>query len=51
MLTRSLFDCWLVAFWSFVCWCGGPLHPSYGYSKLQWFLARERLRHFLHGGD
>ena len=49
MLGRALYDVWLVVFWAFVAWCGGPLHHSYGHAKLQGWLAQLRLRQFLKG--
>jgi len=46
-----MFDAWLVAFWAFVVWCGGPRHHSYGYAKLECWMARQRLKRFLRGEE
>jgi hypothetical protein len=50
MLT-AIFDALRVAFWSFVIWDGGPRHDSYGYAMFARWQARQRLKHFLSGGD
>jgi hypothetical protein len=50
-ILRALYDAWLLFFWSVVVWSGGSGHHSYGYALFERWGARQRLNHFLDGGD
>jgi hypothetical protein len=41
---RALYAAWLLAFWRFVQFCGGPRHASYCYARFEAWRAREFLR-------